>query len=204
MTQYEMTEALSEKCQVSLADARSALETGDWNMLTATHLLEQESFRRMQAVSEAAAAGEAMAVQLAPQADASREAAAEETSAAEAIHEVAAEAAEGAQSAKPKKHDVGKGIRVLGSHLRRLVACGNRNRLVVRRGGATVLELPVTALVVLMLCAFWVCVPLLVVGLFAGCRYSFSGKELDRENLNRALDKVADAAGSLKKSVTQA
>ena len=73
-----------------------------------------------------------------------------------------------------------------------------------RKGDAQLLDIPVTALAVLMLCAFWVCVPLLVVGLFAGCRYSFSGKELDRENLNRALDKVADAAGSLKKSVTQA
>ena len=39
MTQYEMTENLSEKCDVTLEEAKTALEASDWNTLTATHLL---------------------------------------------------------------------------------------------------------------------------------------------------------------------
>ena len=33
----------------------------------------------------------------------------------------------------------------------------------------------------LLIFAFWVCVPLMIIGLFAGFRYSFSGAELGRE-----------------------
>ncbi len=31
-----------------------------------------------------------------------------------------------------------------------------------------------------MLFAFWTCVPLLVIGLFLGCRYRFSGQDFDK------------------------
>ena len=66
MTQYEMVEKLSEKCNVTLEKARDALEVSDWNMLTATHLLEQEKFSRMQALNEVSSTGAAAAVQFAP------------------------------------------------------------------------------------------------------------------------------------------
>ena len=84
----------------------------------------------------------------------------------------------------------------IGATARKILACGNRNRFEVRRRGADeiTLELPVTVLVLLLLFAFWVCVPLLVIGLFAGYHYSFSGEELGRESINKAMDKAAEAA----------
>ena len=51
------------------------------------------------------------------------------------------------------------------------------------------------AAALLMLFAFWTCVPLLVIGLFAGFRYAFNGAELGRESINKAMDKAAEAAG---------
>ena len=42
------------------------------------------------------------------------------------------------------------------------------------------------------------------IGLFAGCRYSFAGRDLGRENINRGLDKVAEAAEQVKKAVAEA
>lgn len=53
-TQYEMTEQLAGKMHITLAEARAALEAADWNMLTATHMLEQEEFLRKQALYAAA------------------------------------------------------------------------------------------------------------------------------------------------------
>ena len=53
-------------------------------------------------------------------------------------------------------------------------------------------------LVLLLIFAFWVCVPLLVVGLFVGCRYTFSGAELGRENVNSAMNKAAEVAEKVK------
>lgn len=198
MTQYEMTEKLSEKCNVSMAEARAALEEGDWNALTATHLLDQEKFRRMQALNEVA--GTAVAVQAAP--EASAEAASEAASESATVQVAEAEVKADRPAAKQRRR--GKGLKNLGDHVRWLVAWGNRNRLVVRRNGETALELPVTVLAALMLFAFWVCVPLLVIGLFAGCRYSFSGRDLDRQNINGALERAADAADRVRQAAAKA
>ena len=91
----------------------------------------------------------------------------------------------------------------LGGLLRDLFNLGNRNRFEVRRGDEVLLEVPVTVLVLLLIFAFWVCIPLLVIGLFAGCRYSFSGAELGRESVNHAMDKAAEAVERVKEEVTR-
>ena len=87
-------------------------------------------------------------------------------------------------------------LRRLGQMVKRLFDVGNRNRFEVRRKDSEelVLDMPTTAMVLLLIFAFWVCVPLLVIGLFGGFRYSFSGAELGRESINRAMDKAAEAA----------
>ena len=147
MTQYEMTEKLSEKMNVTMEEAKAALEASDWNMLDAALALEQtHGFEK---------------------------------------------------PGKGRRHGVGH-------VLRELCERGNRNRFVARRGDAVVLDMPVTALALLMLCAFWVCVPLLVIGLFAGCRYGFRGADLGREGSNAALDRAADAAERVKETVAEA
>ena len=89
-------------------------------------------------------------------------------------------------------------VRSLGEMIRDLFNLGNRNRFEVRKGDELLLEVPVTVLVLLLIFAFWVCVPLLVVGLFVGCRYTFSGAELGRENVNSAMNKAAEVAEKVK------
>ena len=42
MTHYEMAEKLAEKMNVSLEEAKTALETCDWEMLDAALMLEKE------------------------------------------------------------------------------------------------------------------------------------------------------------------
>ena len=199
MTNNEMTLMIAElaaKCNVTQGAAKAALEASDWNKLTAAQALEDEKLRRMQELDEVASNCEAAeAVQ-----DATDQAA--EGDAATAP-EAAAEGDEKAAGSE-KAGKCGKGLRNLGAHIRRLVACGNRNRFEVRRGGDVILALPVTALAILMLCAFWACLVLLAIGLFAGCRYSFNGKELGRESVNSALSKAADAAERVKKGVAEA
>ena len=158
MTNYEMTEKLSEKMHVSMEEAKAALEACDWDMLDAALMLEKEHGGEKEAYStKQAEAGEAQA---------------------------------------EDRHERGYIVRNIGRVIRKIVLCGNRNRFEVRRKNTdeVVLDLPVTILVVLLLCAFWVCVPLLIIGLFAGFRYAFSGAELGRESINKAMDKAAAAA----------
>ena len=164
MTQYEMTEKLSEKMGVSMEEAKAALEASDWDMLDAALLLEQEHGAKQETYS----------TEQAPRPE-------------EKIEEEA--------NWKTVLRKIGDGIV-------KLIACGNRNRLEVRRKDRLVVELPVTAVVVLILMAFWVCLPLLVIGLFTGFRYSFSGPELGRDVVNNAMDKAAEAAEKVKAEVT--
>ena len=100
--------------------------------------------------------------------------------------------------AKQRRRGVVEG---LGELVRGAFNLGNRNRFEVRKGDDVVLELPVTVLVLLLVFAFWVCIPLLVIGLFAGYRYAFSGAELGRDSVNSAMDKAAEAVEKVKEEV---
>ena len=166
MTHYEMAEKLAEKMNVTLEEAKTALEACDWEMLDAALMLEKE---------HGAASERAYSTRPEPEEEKSRR-----------------------EQAKERRRGVVNG---LGDLVRSLFNMGNRNRFEVRKGDDTVLEMPVLVLVLLMLFAFWVCVPLLVIGLFAGFHYSFSGAELGRESVNNAMDKAAEMAEKVKEEV---
>ena len=159
MTNYEMTEQISEKMGVSLEEAKEALETCSWDMLDAALLLEKQK-----------------------------------RSAAEAdLNTSDRSGAAGDGEARSGKGDF---LHRAGVFCTRLLAAGNRNRFEMRRKNSdeVLLDMPVTVLVILLLLAFWVCVPVLIIGLFAGMRYSFSGRELGRVGIKRAMNKAGDAA----------
>ncbi len=167
MTHYEMTEKLAEKLNVSLEEAKEALEACDWEMLDAALMLEKKHGAANQEAYSTAAETE------------------EERSERE--------------RARERRRGI---VNSLGDLLRSAITLGNRNRFEVRRGDEVLLEMPVLVLVLLMLFAFWVCLPLLVIGLFAGFRYSFSGAELGRESVNNAMNKAAEAVEKVKEEVT--
>ena len=113
------------------------------------------------------------------------------------------EAAQTAEEKKQRARERRRGIaESLGDLVRGAFNLGNRNRFEVYRNEKQVLEIPVTVLVLLLIFAFWVCVPLLVIGLFAGYRYAFSGQELGRESVNSAMGKAAEVAEKVKEEVT--
>lgn len=181
MTNNEMNLMIAElaaKCNVTQEEARAALEAGNWNKLTAGQMLENEKLRKAQEIEEVVSNCETATAQATAQAVADEPTVDEETEKTEQAETT--EKAEDNKRTEARKRYCGKGMKNLGDHIRRLVACANRNRFVVRRNDATLLELPVTVVVVLMLFAFWTCVPLLVIGLFLGCRYSFSGQDFDK------------------------
>ena len=83
----------------------------------------------------------------------------------------------------------------------KIINKGNRNHFEVVKDGDKIITIPVTVLVVLLLFMFWITIPIMIIGLFFGYRYMFSGPELGKENINRAMDSVANAAGNIKKEV---
>ena len=75
---------------------------------------------------------------------------------------------------------------------------GNQNFLRIEHKGKDLMNISITVLILLLLIAFWAVLIVLVVGLFCGCRYSFWGPQLGREDVNQAMDKAHDMAEELK------
>lgn len=83
----------------------------------------------------------------------------------------------------------------------KIINRGNVNHFEVKKGEREIITIPFTILVLLLLFMFWITIPLLIVGLFFGYRYTFVGPDLGKENVNKAMDSAAEAAEKLKKEV---
>lgn len=79
-----------------------------------------------------------------------------------------------------------------------LIDKGNRMFVDAFRGQKKVLSIPLTVLGLLLIFMFWWVVPLAVVALFFGVRYSFRGPQNAQNVVNKAMDKAADAAEGIK------
>lgn len=82
----------------------------------------------------------------------------------------------------------------------KVIKIGNENFLDVTRNGEEIIKMPITVCVLLLLLAFWVCIPLLIVGLFFSFRYSFSGPVFKTDDVfNKAMNKASDVTDNIKK-----
>ncbi len=71
----------------------------------------------------------------------------------------------------------------------------------VLKGNESKASIPVTAMVLLIIFAFWITVPLIIIGLFFGFRYRFHGPEFNGTTINDAMNSAADAAENLKHKI---
>ena len=97
------------------------------------------------------------------------------------------------KASKPPRSKEG-GIRRFFIALRRWLV---DNELEVWRRDQPVTALPVLILVLLLCCAPYIVIPALILLLFLGFRYRFSGPDLDRDEINSVIGSVADTASDL-------
>ncbi len=75
---------------------------------------------------------------------------------------------------------------------------GNINALVIEKNETSVMKLPITVLILLLIFAFWIVVPLLIIGVFFSFRYSLQGPDIKSSKVNNAMDTVANAAEEIR------
>ena len=75
------------------------------------------------------------------------------------------------------------------------------NELEIWRRDSPVTAIPVLILILLLIVAYYIVLPLLILGLFLGFRYRFSGPDLERESINNVMGSVADTAADLGRQV---
>ena len=77
------------------------------------------------------------------------------------------------------------------------------NELEIWRKERPITALPVLILILLLIVAYYIVIPLLILSLFLGFRYRFSGPDLEREEINNVMGSVADTAADLGRQVME-
>ena len=180
----EMVERLREKAPVSYGQAKRALEYSGGNLLDALIYLEEQGAIPRQEGAYFTTRGEAPPP----------------PPPAPPAPEPEAETGGGKKKKKkrPAREAKAGGRPSLLQTLRRWLI---DNELEIWRKDKPVTALPVLILVLLVIFAYYVTIPLLILGLFLGFRYRFSGPDLERDSLNDVMDNVADTAADLGRQV---
>ena len=173
----EQVERLREKASVSYGQAKQALEYSGGNLLDALIYLEEKGIIPREEGAYFSTKGETPPEPEEPPA---------------------------AREQKGKKSGV-RVVPVRRGSFKRLFSTLRRwlvdNELEIWRKDKPITALPVLILILLVVFAYYVTIPLLVLGLFLGFRYRFSGPDLEREDLNHVMGSVADTAADLGRQV---
>ncbi|NBI67488.1 hypothetical protein D1646_11835 [Pseudoflavonifractor sp. 60] len=175
----EMAERLKEKANVSYAQAKEALEYSGGNLLDALIYLEEKGI-----LPRTEGAYFSTRSETPPPAP--------EPPSLETPIKLKS------KDDRPPRGKTRRSVKCFFSALRRWLV---DNELEIWRKGQPITALPVLILVLLLCCAPWVTIPVLLLGLFLGFRYRFSGPDLDREDLNNVIGSVADTAADLGRQV---
>ena len=173
----EQVERLREKADVSYAQAKQALEYSGGNLLDALIYLEEQG-----AIPRPEGAYYSTRGETPPQPE-------------ETLPAAVQPEGKSGKSAKGKNGPQRPNL------LRRLRYLLLDNELEIWRKDQPVTALPMLILILLVAAAFYITVPLLVLGLFLGFRYRFSGPDLERESINSVMGSVADTAADLGRQV---
>ncbi len=82
--------------------------------------------------------------------------------------------------------------------VKRLLVTLSKAMFCVQRKDEEILSVPVIVLVLALIFAFWFVVPVLVVGLFADCRYHVEGAKKVTVDFNEMMDMVSKEARNIK------
>jgi len=179
MITLEQVEKLKERANVSYEDARSALEYTDGDMLEAVIYLERQ--------------GKICSPEMSSY-----------NTQTGRVHDGPGRKGHGGHW-EDDHHRHGPTIREQMHYLWRkfceLVRKTNTNQFEVCRDGRRLISMPVTLLIISVLCFFWVTLPLLIIALFLGCRYRFVGPDFGKDAINNVMDQAADVADSIRLSV---
>lgn len=174
MDKFEKVEKLRERANVSYEEARVALEENDWDLLDAMVALERSG-----------------------KADGP----------SQQQYSTSYDQQDGYISVKTKVEEqqknqprLGKSI---GDAVHRFIQVCRRNAFCVSRQGELMLRIPLFAAVIILLFIWKVAIPVMLIALLFGFRYSIEGKD-DLKQVNAFMDSAGAAAESLKEGFQNA
>lgn len=181
MEHLEKVEKLRQRANVSYEEAKAALEECDWDMLEAIVLLEHQGKVKAEPGSEEYISGKGSQAQ--------------QTQPLTVIKPENGNS----KADKHQSHFFAK----LGKAIKYLVQKGCENSLVIKQHGQALMDLPVIAFIILLICFFWVVIPIMVVSLFFDFSYNFKGAELGKDKINRTMEQATEAVNNFKSEINK-
>lgn len=178
MDNLEKVEKLREKTGVSYEEAKEALEANNYDVLDAIIYLEKKGKVKAPEVTD-------YTTEQAQQTSTEFEQAQQE------------------YTRDCNKKTFGQMMDQFFSWCGRLLKKSVDSKFIIERRDSTMVNVPVLVLILAIIFAFWITIPLLVVGLFCECRYHFAGIDNINVDLNSACDKVADTVDTLKTDINK-
>ncbi|MDR0917424.1 MAG: hypothetical protein LBN02_09605 [Oscillospiraceae bacterium] len=181
MTDAEKIEKISKATNVSVEDAAAAFEATGGDMLDAILLLER--LNETQTQNDAARDGRTI------------------NTGARTSKKRGKRADDGDDHARGYRvdgHDASNALVELGRFLLRIIDVLNKNFLEVWRHGKLLIALPISVIALLLILWFWGVALIIIVAMFFGWRYKFSGEQLGRDEVNNVVDHVNGAADNIR------
>lgn len=167
MDEFEKVEKLRQRADVSYEDAKKALEAANGDLLDAMIYLEKEGKTAEKVTGE---------IVYSPNANSESD---KET---------------GNKTGNDKCKENGEKFK---NFCKSSWKKGNENFFVVTHKSNVIIKIPVWAMIVLLIFTFHVTLPVMLISLFFGVRYSFMG-EADFDTVNKAMDKAGEYADNIK------
>ena len=169
MKKIDMVEKLKNKFNISYEEAKFALETTNWNMLDAVVYLEDLGRIKKPLIS---------------------------TYFTNEHKETPKEALIEVKEYKSKKKD--NIFENFFESICQIIDKGNNIFFIIRRKERTLVRLPITVMILLLLFAFWVIIPLFIIGLFFEMEYSLSGYNMENSDINKLFNSLSHFANNIK------
>ena len=168
MDMFEKVDKLRERANVTYEEAKDALDRSNGDILDAMILLEREGKTRKEGNENYSTAF-----------------------GSDRQNQAAHEAWENG------KERVREGGRTFGEKIKELYNKSLVNYLVIERKGERIVKLPIFAMILILLFAWYAAIIAVAVSLFLDCRYTFIGED-DLKAANDVCDKAEDLASQVK------
>ena len=172
MDKLEKVEKLRERANVTYEEARDALERTDWDLLDAIVILEKMGKTKMP-----------------------------ERSTFSTSYDEQKEYEKVQEKVEQQKESAPTFGRVIKRAFKKLLRFARRTRLRVVREGKTIFILPTLLFIVVLLASWHVMIPILIIALFFGVRYSFEGDSQEAGTANDILDKAGSFAAGVRSTL---
>ena len=174
MDNFEKVEKLRERAEVSYEEAKAALEENGWDLLDAMVALEKKGKTESPKQQRYSTS-----------------------------YEQQEELIPVVETVKKQQKDQPRIGRTIGNMFRRFFQICRDNTLCIDHRERNVARLPLLVVVILLLCFWKLVLPVVLISLLFGVRYSFEGKD-DLNKANAFMESAGDMAESLKEGFMKA